>query len=339
MSMPNTLDETGIRPRPDFSQLERALLRQGTPDYVPLYELFADQPVQEALVGHPIADRAGTIEFYYRAGYDYVPAWPGLPLKLGDLKDPRLGYPITDWATYEAYDWPTVDDISYAEYEAVAPRLPDGMRIIAQTGGIFEAVEGLCGYAGLCLLLNDDRELVQALFDRVGELYVAMYSGMASIPEVGAVVISDDLGFKTQTLVSPADLREFVLPWHRRLAHIAHAEGKPCILHSCGQLAAIMPDIIDYVGIDAKHSFEDSILPVTEAKRLYGDRIALLGGFDVDRLCRSAEEDIRAYTDLLLETCGSGGGYALGTGNSVAKFIPLPHYLTMLQQWRRARDN
>jgi uroporphyrinogen decarboxylase len=133
-------------------------------------------------------------------------------------------------------------------------------------------------------------------------------------------------------------MREFVLPWHKRLAEIAHREGKPCILHSCGQLATIMPDIINDVRIDAKHSFEDSILPVTEAKRLYGDRIALLGGFDVDRLCRSSEEEIREHADMLMDTCGAGGGYALGTGNSVAKFIPLPHYLTMLQQWWRRRQ-
>ncbi len=337
MSMPTTLAETGIRPRPDFTQLRRALLRGGAPAFTPLYELFANPPIQEQLLGRPVMERADTIEFYYRAGYDYVPVWPGLPLKQGNLKDTSLGYPITDRATFEAYEWPTTADISYSEYEAVAPLLPDGMMMVAQTGGIFEVAEGLCGYAGLCLLLSDDRELVQAVFDHIGELYVAMYSAMASIPEVGALVISDDLGFKTQTLISPADLREFVLPWHKRLVDIAHAEGKPCILHSCGQLAAIMPDIIDYVRIDAKHSFEDSILPVTEAKRLYGDRIAILGGFDMDRLCRSEEDEIREYTDMLLDVCGAGGGYALGTGNSVAEFVPIPHYLTMLQQWARRR--
>lgn len=337
MTMPTTLAETGIEPGPDFGRLERVLRRNGIPDYVPLYELFADLPVQEALVGHPLPDRVATIEFYYRAGYDYVPVWPTLALKQGDLKDSRKGYPISDWQTFESYEWPATSDISFAEYEAVAPRLPEGMRIIAQTGGIFEVAESLCGYAGLCFLLRDDRELVGAIFDRLGELYTAMYSGMASIPEVGATVISDDLGFRTQTLVSPDDLREFVLPWHRKLAEITHREGKPCILHSCGQLEAIMCDIIDYVGIDAKHSFEDAILPVTEAKRLYGNRIALLGGFDVDRLCRSSEEEIRQHTNLLLDTCGAGGGYALGTGNSVAQFIPLSHYLTMLQQWWRRK--
>lgn len=66
-------------------------------------------------------------------------------------------------------------------------------------------------------------------------------------------MIGDDLGFKAQTLVSPVDLREFVLPWHKRLARIIDDNGKPCTLHSCGNLAAIMGDLIDDGGIDAEY--------------------------------------------------------------------------------------
>ena len=39
----------------------------------------------------------------------------------------------------------------------------------------------------------------------------------------------------------------------------------------------VMDDSIDFVGIDAKHSFEEVILPVTEVKKLYGHRVSLLG--------------------------------------------------------------
>lgn len=106
------------------------------------------------------------------------------------------------------------------------------------------------------------------------------------------------------------------------------------LLHSCGNLREIMDDLIDEVGIDAKHSFEDGIQPVTEAKRLYGDRVALLGGIDVDYLCRSSEEEVRAYTRRVIEVCAPGGGWALGTGNSVANYIPVKNYLAMLDEGR-----
>ena len=335
MGFPRSLDDTVIRPKPDFNQLLRVLWRDSKPDYIPFYELFADLEIMEAVLGKQLPNRASTVEFYYKTGYDYVPVWPGLELKVGSLIDTRSEYPIKDWQTFENYSWPDTSSISFAEFEAVIPVLPEGMKIIGQTGGIFETAEALCGYTGLCYLLSDNRKLMRVIFERLGALYEAMYAGMASIDEVGAVVISDDLGFKTQTLISPNDLRQFVLPWHKKLAQIVHNKGKPCILHSCGNLSAIMEDIIEDVRIDAKHSYEDAIMPVTEVKKIYGDRIAILGGFDVNRLCTSTEREIREYVSMLINTCAPSGGYALGSGNSIAKFVPLENYLTMLDEgWR-----
>ena len=272
------LKETAIRPAPDFNRLLKVLRKEGKSDFVPFYELFVNHPVMETILARKLPDRVSTIEFYYRAGYDYVPVWPTLPpIKAGSLVDTRQGYPITDRKTFQKYPWPKVSDITYPEFNSVIPALPRGMKIIGQTGWIFEMAQTLCGYDGLCLLLADDRKTVSEIFERLGVLYEALYEGMARIKEVGAVVISDDLGYKTQTMLSPTDLREFVLPWHKRLAEIIHKYDKPCILHSCWNLAAIMEDLISRVRIDAKHSYEDAILPAAEAKRLYGDRIAILG--------------------------------------------------------------
>jgi uroporphyrinogen decarboxylase len=96
-----------------------------------------------------------------------------------------------------------------------------------------------------------------------------------------------------------------------------------------------MPDLIDDVRIDGKHSFEDVIEDVVTAKHRYGDRIALLGGIDVDFLCRADEAAIRHRVRNTLRACQPGGGYCLGTGNSVANYIPLDHYLAMLDEARK----
>ena len=135
--------------------------------------------------------------------------------------------------------------------------------------------------------------------------------------------------------MSPNDLREFVLPGHKRLAQMSHDAGRPYILHSCGNLHTIMDDLIDDVGIDGKHSFEDTIENVINLKNTYGQRIALLGGIDVDFLCRSDEAQIRQRVRTTLEHCIPGGGYCLGTGNSVANYIPLDNYLIMLDEGRK----
>ena len=96
-----------------------------------------------------------------------------------------------------------------------------------------------------------------------------------------------------------------------------------------------MEDLLSEVRIDALHSFEDTIVQVTDMKQQYGNRVALLGGIDVDFLCRATEDQVRARVRGTLDTCLPGGGYCLGTGNSVANYIPLANYLAMLDEGRR----
>jgi uroporphyrinogen decarboxylase len=96
-----------------------------------------------------------------------------------------------------------------------------------------------------------------------------------------------------------------------------------------------MPALIEQVKIDAKHSFEDAIEPVTVAKQRWGDRIALIGGLDIDFLARTTPEQVRERVRQTLDICQPGGGYCLGTGNSVTNYIPLDNFLAILDEGRR----
>ena len=93
-----------------------------------------------------------------------------------------------------------------------------------------------------------------------------------------------------------------------------------------------MDDLIDQVGIDAKHSTQDVIEPIIISKQRWGERVGLLGGVDVDFITRRTPEQVRAYTRRILETCTSGGGFALGVGNWVADSIPFENFLA-LSNW------
>lgn len=107
---------------------------------------------------------------------------------------------------------------------------------------------------------------------------------------------------------------------------------------SGGNLTSIMEDIIDYVGIDAKHSYEDAIMPVAEFAKRYQDRISVLGEFDVNRLSSSTPEEIRNHTRFLLDEVGGSGRYALGSGNSIPEYVPVANYLAMLDEgWKTRR--
>lgn len=56
---------------PDFDRLARTL-RGGKADRVPLMELGIHPDHMQAFLGHPVAKLMDKIDFYRRAGYDYV---------------------------------------------------------------------------------------------------------------------------------------------------------------------------------------------------------------------------------------------------------------------------
>jgi uroporphyrinogen decarboxylase len=127
-------------------------------------------------------------------------------------------------------------------------------------------------------------------------------------------------------------LRSIFLPWHRKACETVHRHGKKIILHSCGNLAAIMDDIVA-CGYDGKHSFEDTIKPgLFDLHAQYGRKLALLGGVDVDFLCRASEAEIRRRVRETIAVMAPGGGYCLGSGNSIPDFVPIANYWAMLDE-------
>ncbi len=349
--------------KPDFARLERVLRRSGLPDRVPLYELFSEieGPVLAAL-GEPAA-----IEQYGRAddpaavkalarhiryqellGYDYATVreqMTGFVFQNSSRRSAgtregvrnymdEAGASISDRKTYEAYRWPEVEQLDLRPFDRAGSMLVDGMKLIADSPGVFENTFWLVGYDGLAYLQYDDPALLEQVFNEVGTRIVEYFKTVVDYDCVGAVRYGEDMGFKTQLLVSPQFLRRYVFPWHSRIVTLVHAAGKPLILHACGNIDEVMGDIIS-LGWDAKHSFEDVIEPVWIAKERYGARIALLGGFDMDKLATMTEEEVRAHTRFLVERCGGGGGWALGSGNSITDYIPVGNLLAMIDEGLR----
>jgi uroporphyrinogen decarboxylase len=340
---------------PNFDRMLTVLRRQGEPDRVPFFELFHDREIMEGVMGASLPEgEAGLrfrIDFMLRLNYDYVvvPQTFSFPRDTGFVADDtaerskgQRGWrdehrgPIETWEDFERYEWPTPRDEHFAEIEMAADMLPEGMMVTSTLpGGVLENLTDLMGYERLCFALIDEPDLVQAIADRVGAGELAIYERLCRYDHIGALWLNDDLGFKTQTMIGPADLRKYVFPWHKRLVEYAHSHGKLAILHACGNLAQVMEDLIEDVGIDAKHSYEDVIQPVADFKAKYGSRIAVLGGIDVDMLTRGTEDEVRSYTRRIIEQCAPGGGWTLGSGNSVANYIPIPNFLAMLDEGRK----
>jgi uroporphyrinogen decarboxylase len=276
---------------------------------------------------------------YCRLGYDYTTfRVPGFDLNTAytaQRKEKTIslneGSLIHSRADFDAYEWADPDAADWDSIRRLAQDLPAGMKLIVYgPNGVLENAIDLVGYERLCLMLYDDPQLAHDIFEQVGARLVRYYERAARCACVGACISNDDWGFKTQTLLSTAALRRFVFPWHKRIVETVHAAGKPVILHSCGHFAKIMDDIADDIRFDGRHSYEDTIMPVEDAYEQYRGRIAILGGIDVDFVCRSTPEEVYARSKAMLER-SSHGGYALGTGNSVPDYVPDANYFAMLR--------
>ncbi len=327
---------------PRFDNL-LAVLQCRKPDRPTLFEFFLNGPLYRKLAGQawsddpaPLPQNRNLVAAFKAAGYDYATVYgstlrfPGGEHDAAQTISLNQGARITNRSSFNAYPWPDPDALDYSTLRTIAPALPPGMKlIVCGPGGVLENVITLVGFDNLCYLLADDPGLAEDIFAAVGRRLVRHYELAAAYETVGACISNDDWGFKTQTMLSVADMRRYVFPWHVKIVEAIHKAGKPAILHSCGEAREIMEDIITVMRYDGKHSYEDVIMPVEEAYARWGGRIAIMGGIDVDFIIRSSPEAITERSRAMLQRTAAKGGYALGTGNSVPPFIEDAKYFAM----------
>jgi uroporphyrinogen decarboxylase len=356
----------GTKVVPDVDELIAVILREKQPKRVHHIELFLDVEIKEVICerfdlakglnqSDPHYHMKREIRLQEFLGYDvfrfeFLPHAVHFDMPFVDAADTtsisgqHRGIrewteehqgPIQSWKDFENYKWPDVADIDLSDLEWFEKNLPENMGVYDLTAHILEMISFLFGFETMSYRMADEPGLVDAVAEKIGCFYRDFTKLMCDFDCVPLVWGSDDMGFKTATLTSPEFLRKNVLPWHKACAEVAHDHGRPYLIHNCGNIEAIMEDFIVDVGIDGKQSFEDAIMPVTEAYKKYGDRISILGGIDVDLLCRAQEAAIRKRVRDTLDVCMQGKGYCLGTGNTVANYMPVDNYLVMLDEGRR----
>lgn len=330
---------------PDFGNLLRVLGRE-KPQRPTLFEFFMNDDIYESLTQTISYNESDTDFRWYRlidafriAGYDYTTltgsdfAFPSNRHQEKGQASLSLnaGAVIFDRESFDTYSWPDPASFDYSRLERLSKYLPEGMKfIVCGSCGVLENVIELVGYENLCYMTIDDPGLVREIVDSVGSRLVKYYEICSQFDAVGALISNDDWGFNSQTMLSVEEMRKYIIPWHKKIVEVIHESGKPAILHSCGMLDEVMDDITDVIKYNAKHSYEDKILPVEKAYEKYNNRIAILGGLDLDFVCRSTPEEIYNRAVSMLELTASRGGYALGSGNSIPYYIPWENYLAMI---------
>ena len=341
---------------PDYQNLVDAAYNKEA-KRLPLYEHIIDNKIIENVLGKEILpllygdyeDKKeyfrNYCEFYKKMGYDTVSfefcigsAMPGS----GALGGHKEGV-IKTMDDFLKYPFDEVPDIYFERYgegfRALMEVMPDGMKAVGGPGnGIFECVQDIVGYMDLCLISADDPELYAMLFDKIGDQNKKIWQRF--LKEYGDAYcvcrFGDDLGYKNNTLISDTDIKKHIIPQYKKIIDVVHSYNKPFLLHSCGCIFSVMDDIIA-AGIDAKHSNEDAIAPFPEWVERYGDKIGNFGGIDTDAVCRLSRAEMKEYIEDVVQKCTGHGGFAFGSGNSIAAYVPVESFVIMTEIVRELR--
>jgi uroporphyrinogen decarboxylase len=333
-----------FKPSPDFKRFKTAITH-GIPDRIPFGEFTIDKNIKESIIKRPIKTIEDDIEFFFTAGYDHY--WFYIqgcvpPERREDRrflekygKNNSFGWSsskgwISSWDEFKEYPWDILEEIDFSKVTEIAGLLPDNMKTIINIGPFFSGVWRTMGIAEFSYSLLNNISLIEAIVNKIGESLMYIAKHVLPLDHVQGIMLGDDLAFSEGLMVSPEFLRKFIFPFEKKIGEIAHSHKKLFLRHSDGKLYDIMEDFIDFCGYDALNPFEPKAMDIDEVKKKWGEKVAIVGNIDVDLLIRGTPEDIRKLTLKRIKTLGPGGGYALGSSNSIESHVKIENYVMML---------
>ncbi len=352
ISKKTSKSESFVPLEPDFTRLRRVLFLEGEPDRVPNAELHVDWQIKQAFLGHPIDSVQDDVDFWYQAGYDYIYLRANYEYRMvgdgkadedhtyaGDMQvtewsedTPSL---ISSWEDYETYPWPDPETIDFSNLEECSRCLYPGMKIISGVGGIFTRVWRIMGFDIFSYSLVDQPDLVAELFRRVGETQLAVFRKIVDMDEIGAMWYGDDLAYRSGTMVHPNILREHLFPYLKAMGEICREKDLPFVMHSDGDLRAILPELLD-MGLNGLHPIEPMAMDSRQLKEEYGDKLCLLGNIEIGEiLTNGTPEEVEAEVRDRIRSLAPGGGYVVGSSNTVAHYVRLENFQAMIRATRK----
>lgn len=341
-------------PDPDFSRFIKAVRHQEA-DRVPLCEALIDYSIQSQFLGRAVTpdDLEAQVEFWSKAGYDYIPINIGMmePGKVtgnshiskilqkmvqekGRQDDEDWNIEVNSfihsWEDFEKFPWEEAGKLDFSKLKKVAEYLPPKMKAIGVSGKIFTMTWMMMGFTNFAMNLRRDPKLVQAVFEKVAAIQYSALDEVLKMPHVGAIWVVDDVAYNSGPIISLAHYEQYVFPWYKEMARRAHEKGLLMIMHSDGKLDKLLPLLID-TGIDLIQPIDPTCNDIVEIKKKVAGRLAVAGNVSNEMLQESEASEIVDYTNYLLKNVAPGGGFLLGSGNSVPDWAQFENYQAMRQ--------
>jgi uroporphyrinogen decarboxylase len=234
-----------------------------------------------------------------------------------------------------AHRWPSPDWFDFSGVHATCER-QETYALVASGPGVFQRVTWL---RRMELVLTDmllRPELAVALFDHLADFHEAYYDRYleAGGGRIDLLYVTDDYGSQKGLLMSPATWRQFIAGNLKRLVDVAHAHGARFMLHSCGGVRDLIPDLIA-AGVDVLDPIQIQARGMEPAalKADYGHALSFHGAIDTQTtLPFGTPDDVRREVRERVAVLGAGGGYILAPTHNVQPDTPLENVLAMYEK-------
>lgn len=189
-------------------------------------------------------------------------------------------------------DYITFPDVSSWDWEGSAERNKDFLNqglanSLAIHNGLFERLISISEMedALMALIDEDVQPAVHRFFDKLCDLYEEIIVTAKKWFDIDVIWFHDDWGSQRNSLFSLETCREMIVPYLKRIADCAHANGMFLELHSCGKIESMVPAMIE-AGVDAWRG--QTINDKDWIFRHYGDKILL--GMEPTKLPRDTQD-------------------------------------------------
>lgn len=230
-------------------------------------------------------------------------------------------------------DFVVPDALSEINFKDVAAKLqnPDGEYLYAVCGygGMFERSYHVIGFEEMMVELALNPEVIEKLFDKVIEHKMQIAQRAV---ELGAKLghFGDDLGTQTSGLISVEMFRNYFKPRYAKLFNVYKKAGIPVMMHSCGNIAQFIPDLID-IGLDVLEPTQPC-MDLKFIKREYGKDLTFYGGIDTQLILPTGSPDqVRQMVKETIHILGKGGGYIVAPAQEIMSNVPIENIKALVE--------
>ena len=205
---------------------------------------------------------------------------------------------------------------------------------IIWVGDLWERATFMCGMERLLLWVAMEPDFVRQLLDGIAAYILRTMDVLFDRFPFDGIALSDDYGTQKSMLISPDAWRRLVKPRLAQICARAKRAGRTVFLHSCGNVRAVVPDLVE-LGLDILHPIQPEALDVVELKRQFGRQLTFCGGLGTQSLLAHARpQEVRDEVLRLKREMGAGGGYILEPGITIQADVPLENMLAMIEAAR-----